>query len=117
MPLSGLAFLVILTALKKKSFKVKSVFKSWNCLPDSETINKFTALFGVKGALSSCFKQLPSNFNLILDSFHISFGERLLFFVWRGVNFLFDYPFIFTYWDCVCKTIKYCKGFVNWLKY
>ena len=40
---------------------------------------KFTTLFGVKGAVSSCFKQLPSNLNVSLDLFHSSFGEKLLF--------------------------------------
>ena len=34
---------------------------------------------GVKGVVSSCFKQLISNLNVSLELFHSSFGERTLF--------------------------------------
>ena len=78
MYLSGPAFLVRFTDPNKQSFTVKLVFKSRDHLSNSQAINKFTILFGVKG-LSSCFKQFPSNLNLNLDLFHISYGERLLF--------------------------------------
>ena len=57
--LSGSAFLVILTAPNKQSFRKKSVFKSRDHLSNSKTINKFIALFEVKVALFSYFKQLP----------------------------------------------------------
>ena len=35
-------------------------------------------MFGVKGTVSSCFKQLPSNLNAILDLIQSSCGEMLL---------------------------------------
>ena len=41
-------------------------------------------------SLSPCFKDLPSNFDLILVLFHISFGERPLFTIYGGVIFSFD---------------------------
>ena len=90
--LSASTFLVSFTAPNKQSFSGKSVFKPLDHLSNSYTINKFTALFGVKGAVSSCSKQLPSNHNLRLDLFHSSFRERLLFAVKGGLNFLFDNP-------------------------
>ena len=40
----------------------------------------FTTLLGVKGVVSCCFKQLPSNLNLILELLiHTGFGEGILF--------------------------------------
>ena len=38
------------------------------------------------------FKRLPSNINLSLDLFHSSFGERMSFAVWGGLNFSFENP-------------------------
>ena len=78
---SGSAFLVRFTAPNKQYFRRKSMVKSRDDVSNSQTINKFTTFFGVKGALFSYFQQLPSNSNLILDSFCMSYGERLLFVV------------------------------------
>ena len=57
--ISESVFSVSFTAPDKQSFRVKSAFKSRDHLSNSLTINKFTTLFRVKGALSSCFKQFP----------------------------------------------------------
>ena len=53
--LLGSAFLVILTFSNKQLFRVNLVFKSCYHLSNSQTINKFTALFGVKAANSFKF--------------------------------------------------------------
>ena len=88
--LSGSKFLIILTFSSKQSFKVNSTFTFCDHIFNSQTIYKFTTLFGLKGALS-CFRQLPLNSNLILELFiHTNFGERHLFDVKREVNFSFD---------------------------
>ena len=79
--LSGSAVLVNLTPPNKQPPKVKSVLKSDAHESNSQTMNKFTILFGVIGVVSSCFKHLPSNLNLILYLFHFSFGERILYVV------------------------------------
>ena len=44
-------------------------------------------LFGSKGAVSSCFKQLSSNLNLSLDLFHGGLGERVYLLYKGGLNF------------------------------
>ena len=77
--LSESAFLVGFTEPNKQHPKVKSVFKSRDHVSNSYTIKKFTTLLGVKGVLSCCLKQLCSNLNLILDLFHMGFGETLVF--------------------------------------
>ena len=67
MYLSGSGFLVNFADPSKQFFKVKSVYKSRDHVSKSQAINKFTTIFGVKVALSSCFKQLPLICNLILQ--------------------------------------------------
>ena len=53
-------------------------------------MNKFTTFLVVKVILS-CFKQLPLNSTLILELLiHLTFGERLLFAVTKGLNFSFE---------------------------
>ena len=68
------------------SFTVNSAFKSRDHESDSETISKFTILFGVERVVSPFFKQLPSNLSLNRDLFQSSFRERLLFAVCGGLN-------------------------------
>ena len=63
----------------KQSLKLKSFFKSHDSVSNSYTTNKFTTMFVIKDALSSCFKQLLLNFSLSLEIFYIIFGERLYF--------------------------------------
>ena len=77
--LFGSAFIASFTAPNKQSFRVKPIFKSRDYLSNSQTINKFTTLFGVKGVVSSYFKELPSNLNPSLELFHSIFGGRTLF--------------------------------------
>ena len=58
-------------------------------------MNKFSILFGIKRAVSPCFRQLPSNLNLNLHLFHSSFGERPLFAIWGDLNFSYENPLNF----------------------
>ena len=54
-------------------------------------MNKFITLYRVKLA-KSCFKQLPLNFNFILELYHTSLGERFLFDVYGSIIFSIDIP-------------------------
>ena len=63
---SGLVCLANLTAPKKQSSRVKSMFKYRDHASISQTINKFTTFFGKKAL--PCFKQLSLNLYLILES-------------------------------------------------
>ena len=65
-------------------------------------MKKFTTFVGAKAALSSCFKELPLNFNFILELYHTSFGDELLLVVKGGQNFSFDNPL-----DCVWMSRKF----------
>ena len=73
-------------------FRENLAFTSCDQVPNSQTRNGFITLFGEKGAVSSCFKQLPSDLNLNLNLFYSSFGETLLFAVQGGLSFSFDNP-------------------------
>ena len=55
------------------------MFISRDHVSNSQTMDKFTLLLGVKGTVFPCFKQLPSNLSLNLDLFHCSSGEKPLF--------------------------------------
>ena len=73
--------------------------------------------FEIKGAVFSCFKQRPLNFNLILVSFiHISFGQTLTFATSAHINFSFDKIRLDSHSEIVFKTRKCCNSFVDWLK-
>ena len=94
--LSVSALLVSFTAPNKQSFKVKSVSKSRDHVSNSQAINKFTTFFEVKASLSSFFKQLSLNSNLILELLiYISFGQTLTFAVYAHLNCSFDNPLDF----------------------
>ena len=88
--LSRSAFLVILTFPNKQFLRVNSAFKYFDHELNSQTIDKFTTMFGVNVTLS-CFKLLTLNSNNILELLiQTSFGESILFAVKGGVIFSYE---------------------------
>ena len=56
------------------------MFQSDGYEPNSLAINEFITLFEVIGVVFSCFKQISSNLNIILELIILkSFGERIFF--------------------------------------
>ena len=69
------------------------MFKSFGHVSNSQAIKELTTFLGVNVTLS-CFKPFSLNQTVIFElSIHLTFGERQLFGIIRGVIFSFDNPF------------------------